>query len=124
MGAQDNPGDSISYIIPTITSAAGGFPVLSIYDYMGLPTVGQVDPAGTVTVNSLPLRAYALIYNEWFRDENLQNSIPCPTDDGPDDVTTDFGLVRRGKRKDYFTSALPWPKKARAYPFRSEPAHP
>jgi len=42
---------------------------------------------------------------------NLQNSIPCPTDDGPDDVTTDFGLVRRGKRKDYFTSALPWPQK-------------
>lgn len=61
-------------------------------------------------VNALPFRAYNLIYNEWFRDENLQDSLPVEKGDGPDDVA-DYKLVRRGKRHDYFTSALPWPQK-------------
>ena len=52
MGEQQNPDDSISFVVPTVTSAAGGFVVGSIYDYMGLPTVGQVDPAGTVPARS------------------------------------------------------------------------
>jgi hypothetical protein len=51
-----------------------------------------------------------LIWNEWFRDENLQNSVTVDTGDGPDTVTN-YTLLRRGKRKDYFTSALPWPQK-------------
>ena len=69
-GAQNNPGDSTSYIIPTITVNNGsGFAVGSIYDKLGIPT--QVDD---ITINALPLRAYNLIYNTWFRDENLQNS--------------------------------------------------
>ena len=55
-------------------------------------------------------RAYNLIWNEWFRDQNLQDSVPVPKNDGPDDPA-DYTLLRRGKRHDYFTSALPWPQK-------------
>lgn len=109
-GAQANPGDSISYTVPQVVSAAGGFPVGSIWDYFGLPTVGQVGGGNTVSVNALHSRAYNLIYNQWFRDENLQNSLVVPTNDGPDTLS-DFVLRRRGKRHDYFTSALPWPQK-------------
>lgn len=61
-------------------------------------------------VNALPFRAYNLIFNEWFRDENLQESLKVPTGDGPDNLS-DYSLVRRGKRHDYFTSCLPWPQK-------------
>ena len=76
MGEQDNPGDSISYIVPTTTSPAGGYAPLSLFDYMALPTAGQVGPGLTFSHSSLFLRAYNLIWNEWFRDENLQNSVP------------------------------------------------
>ena len=112
MGEQKSPGDSISFVCPTVTSPAGGFVVGSIFDYFGLPTVGQVGGGNTVVVNSLPLRAYNLIFNEWFRDENfvLPFDNTLFTSDGPD-ANTKFGLVRRGKRHDYFTSALPWPQK-------------
>nr|QJB18909.1 MAG: major capsid protein [Microvirus sp.] len=110
MGEQANPGDSISYVIPTITSTAGGYAVNSVYDYLGLPTAGQITGSNTVTHNALPLRAYNLIYNEWFRDENLQNSVTVRTGDSGD-VPADYTLLRRGKRKDYFTGALPWPQK-------------
>lgn len=110
MGEQKNPGDSISYVVPTVTSPVGGFPAASVFDYFGLPTVGQVDAGSTVTVNALPLRGYNLIYNEWFRDQNLINSRPVNTGDGPD-PQTDFVGQRRAKRPDYFTTALPWPQK-------------
>lgn len=110
MGEQRNPGDSISYEVPETTSPAGGYAVNSIFDYMGLPTAGQMVAPNTFTHNVLPLRAYNLIYNEWFRDENLQNSITNNVGDGPD-AYTDYALKRRGKRHDYFTSALPWPQK-------------
>lgn len=110
MGEQDNPADSISYTIPTLTSSASGYAVNSVFDYMGLPTVGQVQAAATVTHSVLPLRGYNLIYNEWFRDENLQNSVTERKGDSGDTVA-DFALLRRGKRADYFTSALPWPQK-------------
>jgi hypothetical protein len=110
MGEQTNPGDSTSYVVPTITSTAGGYAVGTVYDHLGLPTAGQITGSNTVTHNVLPLRAYNLIYNEWFRDENLQNSIPFRTTDSGDSVT-DFTLRRRGKRKDYFTGALPWAQK-------------
>lgn len=110
MGSQDNPGDSISYVIPTVTSPADGYAVGSLQDYMGLPTVGQVGSGNTVTHSTLPLRAYNLIWNEWFRDENLQDSVVVDLDDGPDSPS-DYVLLRRGKRHDYFTSALPWPQK-------------
>lgn len=111
MGEQKAPGDSISYVVPTLNSALGGFLVGSLYDYFGLPTVGQVTAGQNINnVNSLPLRAYNLIYNEWFRDENLAQPRPMTGDDGPDTVSN-FTLQRRGKRHDYFTSALPWPQK-------------
>ena len=110
MGQQANPGDSISYVVPQQVSPAGGYAIGSLQDYMGLPTVGQVSGAGTVSHCAFWPRAYNLIWNEWFRDENLQNSVTVDTGDGPDTVTN-YTLLRRGKRKDYFTSALPWPQK-------------
>jgi hypothetical protein len=79
---------------------------------MGLPTVGQVTATKTVSHCAFWPRAYNLIYNEWFRDENLQNSVVVDKGDGPDtSPSTNYTLLRRGKRKDYFTSALPWPQK-------------
>lgn len=110
MGEQDNPSDSISFTVPLITSAPNGFAVGSLYDYFGLPTVGQVAAAASITINAMPLRAYNLIWNEWFRDQNLQNSVLSPLTDGPDPATN-YVLLRRGKRHDYFTSCLPWPQK-------------
>lgn len=109
-GEQDNPADSISFTIPQSSSPASGYVANSLQDYFGLPTAGT--PAVTVAVphSSLPLRGYNLIYNQWFRDENLINSVSVPLSDGPD-VYTLFNLLRRGKRKDYFTSCLPWPQK-------------
>lgn len=112
-GQQDNPGDSISYTVPQQVSPAGGYAALSLQDYFGLPTVGVLDPAGTYSHSALPLRAYNLIYNEWFRDENLQNSLIVDKGDGPDNVAN-YVLRRRGKRKDYFTSALPFAQKGAA----------
>ncbi len=110
MGEQDNPGDSTDYLIPTQTSPAGGYAVGSLQDYMGLPTVGQVDAAATITHCAFWPRAYNLIWNEWFRDQNLQDKVPVDKDDGGD-LSTDYKLLRRGKRHDYFTSCLPWPQK-------------
>ena len=79
---------------------------------MGLPTVGQVGAGNTVSHCAFFTRAYNLIWNEWFRDENLQNSVVVDKGDGPDaSASTNYTLLRRGKRHDYFTSALPWPQK-------------
>lgn len=108
MGERVDPDDDIDYLVPVITSPQGGYDPNSIYDYMGLP-VGVAD----VTHSALWLRAYNLIYNEWFRDQNLIDSLPVPKGDGPDDPAT-YELVRRGKRHDYFTSCLPWPQKGPA----------
>lgn len=114
MGERDpNPDSSIDYTIPTVTSPTGGYAVNSLQDYMGLPTAGQVDGSSTVTHSALFTRCYNLIWNEWFRDENLQNSVTVDKGDGPD-TYSDYTLLRRGKRHDYFTSALPWPQKGDA----------
>ena len=112
MGEQENPSDSISYTIPQQVSPVGGYAVGSLQDYFGLPTVGQVGPSNTVSHSALPVRAYNLIWNQWFRDENLQNTAVVDKDDGPDPVpSVHYVLLRRGKRHDYFTSCLPWPQK-------------
>ena len=109
-GEQDNPGDSISFTVPQQVSPSTGYPLNSLQDYFGLPTVGTPAVTAAVSHSALPLRGYNLIYNQWFRDENLQNSVVVDKGDGPD-TTANYSLLRRGKRHDYFTSCLPWPQK-------------
>lgn len=104
-GEQINPDDSIDYLTPQLVSPAGGWPELSLADYFGLPT-----KIAGLSVSALPFRAYNMIYNWWFRDQNLQDSVEVALGDGPDD-NADYTLQRRGKRHDYFTSCLPWPQK-------------
>lgn len=106
MGERLDPDASIDFQMPTLTSPATvGWAVGSLSDYFGLPT----DVAG-VEVNAMWHRGYNLIYNTWYRDQNLQDRIPFDSGDGPDD-NADYVLRRRGKRHDYFTSCLPWPQK-------------
>lgn len=119
-GQQDYPGASTDYLVPQTSAPADkGFSVGSLEDYFGLPTGVK-----GIKANELAARAYALIWNEWFRDENLQNPInlssfaEISSASGLDDVglgdagfTGSHKLLRRGKRHDYFTSALPWPQK-------------
>lgn len=112
-GARANPTDSIDYTIPKVGSdtahnsqASNNFN--SLADYMGLPYHTSIN---LTDFSALPFRAYYLIYNEWFRDQNLQNSTTVPTDNGPDAGAGQYGMVVRGKRHDYFTSSLPWPQK-------------
>lgn len=104
------------YAIPQLKSPAGGFEVGTIADYFGLPT-----GVPNLSVSALPFRAYALIMNEWFRDENLMDPLVVPTDDatvtGVNTGTFVTDVAKGGKPfvaakyHDYFTSALPAPQK-------------
>lgn len=105
MGQQENPDDTIDFLVPQIETGNEAVEWYDLHSYMGIPTGVQ-----NLKFNSLHARAYNLIWNEHFRDQNLQDSIEVPKDDGPDDMDT-FVLKRRGKRHDYFTSALPFPQK-------------
>lgn len=111
LGAQTDPGDSVDFTIP-VTNATSTSPVTTgtVGDYLGHPLSVDYD---TDEVNVLPGRGIRLIWNEWFRDENLQDSLDINTDDGPDIQFFGYAGVppRRGKRHDYFTSCLPWPQK-------------
>lgn len=112
MGEQaSSPSDPVeSLVIPTVTSAAGGFPVGSLADHMGVPTVGQIGAGNQIAINALPLRAYNLIWNTWFRDQNIQSAADFTTAD-TGDLPTWYVTRARNKSHDYFTSALPWPNK-------------
>ena len=114
-GQQDNPDDSIDYTVPVVTMPASGFDVGSIFDYMGIPpSVEHLDPVtGRSSVNALAARAYNRIWNEHFRAPLLQDSVPQHTGDA-EDPAEDYVLLRRGKRHDYFSSALPFPQKGDA----------
>lgn len=106
-GEQVDPGDSIDYSIPKIAATAvTGYAELSLPDYFGLPT-----KVPDYQWNALYARAYVHVYNEWFRDQNLIDSVTMSTADGPD-TTTDLTIQKRGKRFDYFTSGLVAPQKS------------
>lgn len=104
-GEQRNPNDSTDFTVPRLSFAPAGYLHNSIFDYAGIPPL-----VPNLEVNALPFRAMNLIWNEWFRDQNMQSSLPTYTGDGPDN-SSDYNLQRRGKRHDYFTSCLPWPQK-------------
>lgn len=126
---QEDPDDSIDYVIPTVTAAGNsenGY-VGSLWDYFGLP----VNTTGNLSgISALPFRAVYLIWNEWFRDENLQKSVKIQKGDTNEvldssraadqpswvfssgtDIVKGLACPPRGKRHDYFTSALPWTQK-------------
>lgn len=107
-GEQENPGDSTDYLTPQLTSNGTNNAIGTIYDYFGIrPGVSGIK------FNSFNFRAYNLVYNEFYRDENLQDTVPFTRDDSGDTLD-DYVLLRRGKRKDYFTGALPFPQKGEA----------
>lgn len=109
-GAQDDPSDQIDFTVPQLDDAthSAGFAEGSLFDYLGLPTKIASIPQANMP-NALVPRAINLIWNEWYRDENLQDSLTVDKSDGPD--TTVYTVPRRNRRKDYFTSGLPWPQK-------------
>lgn len=126
---QEDPDDSTDYVIPAIMANDNGDNtyVGSLWDYFGLP----VNTSNTITgVNALPFRAVYLIWNEWFRDENLQKSVKIQKGDTNEILDSSrvsdqpswlfksgtgifpgYPCPPRGKRHDYFTSALPWTQK-------------
>lgn len=108
MGEQETPGDSTDFTIPICTSAAGTYLEGTIWDYFGLPLAKS-----GIEHSALPLRAYNLIYNEWYRDQNLMADATEIVGNGPDALAT-YQLRKRAKRHDYFTSCLPWPQKGDA----------
>lgn len=97
-----DPDSTTDYEVPKVTVTCSDE---SIGDYMGLPLDQEC------TVNALPGRAYRLIWNDWFRDQNLQDSEVVPVTDAGGSTPYQSNPLKRGKRHDYFTSCLPWPQK-------------
>ena len=127
-GEQENPEDSTDYLVPTVSLT--GDMTNKLPDYMGISCSSGT--FNNVSVNCLPFRSYWLIWNEWFRDENLQKSVKISKGEtntvlepmGQSSANPNYGLpsgvshwydpAPRGKRYDYFTGALPWPQKGPA----------
>lgn len=127
-GEQENPEDSTDYLVPTVSLS--GDMTGKIPDYMGIACASGT--FNNISVNCLPFRSYWLIWNEWFRDENLQKSVKVSKGEtntvlepmGQSTANPNYGLpsgvenwydpAPRGKRYDYFTGALPWPQKGPA----------
>lgn len=126
---QEDPEDKTDYVIPTVSASTSATNSLigSLWDYFGLPINTTNNISG---INALPFRGVYLIWNEWFRDENLQNSVKIQKGDVNEvlnstraseqpswvfetgtDIVPGFACPPRGKRHDYFTSALPWTQK-------------
>lgn len=126
---QEDPDDSTDYVIPTVaaTGNSENAYIGSLWDYFGLP----VNTSGNLSgINALPFRGVYLIWNEWFRDENLQKSVKIQKGDTNEvldsaraaeqpswvfssgtNIFPGLACPPRGKRHDYFTSALPWTQK-------------
>lgn len=119
-GGEDGQDSSVS---PTIRSPLGGFTEGSLADYLGCPTGTVVDSDGTtihqvpedgyLEVSALPFRACALIYNEVYRNQNVQDKLALSLDDGLD-TTTATELPHRNWMKDFYTSALPFQQRGLA----------
>lgn len=105
MGERADIADTTVYLTPQIAFAAADLVPGSIGDYLGIHTTA----GGPAEVLALPFRAYNLVWNEFFRDQHVQNKVIQNTDDGPD-IPADYTIMNRGKRHDYFTSARPWPQ--------------
>jgi len=104
------PPSAYAHNVPTMISPAGGYLEGTLSDYLTIPT-----KVAGLSHSSLWHRAYNLVWNQWFRDENLQDSITVNKGNSADtDDPDDYVIKRRGKRHDYFTSALPWPQKGPA----------
>jgi len=112
MGEQDSPGSSIAFTVPQLRSdSTNGYGVGSLADYFGIPCSNQTVPVPNFTnVNALPFRAYNLIWDQWFRDENVDTGAFLYTGD-VQQAEASYPLQYRAKSHDYFTSALPWPQK-------------
>lgn len=110
MGEQTTPGASIDFTVPQVVSNVGGDDIYSMADHFGLPITGQIAAGQTLSVSALPFRGVLLIYNKWFKDQNITTDYTVPLGDGPDSYSS-YPLPRRNKSHDYFTSALPWAQK-------------
>lgn len=107
-GAQDT-----SYTIPILTGESSAHAAAMntgrrLMANFGIPH--DLDPDDT-DINALPFRAYNLIYNTFFRDQNLIDEIDVPTGNGPDDLATYYSQKKTAKKHDYFTSCLPYLQK-------------
>lgn len=113
-GERTSPDDRYDGVIPKMRIVQYPDNTQSLADYFGIPVHNLVTDA-SIDVNALPFRAYNLIFNEWFRDENLVEPSHIYTGDALETFSPvlggNYALRRRGKRHDYFTSSLPWPQK-------------
>ncbi|UNI72408.1 MAG: major capsid protein [Chaetfec virus UA24_2340] len=108
-GEEETPGVFPDYLTPVLKAPATGVEFGSIFDYFRVPP-----KVGNLEFNAFNFRAYNLVYNEWYRDENLIDRVEVEKGDTTENEINNYKLLKRGKRKDYFTSALPWPQKGPA----------